>query len=187
MTAVATAYQRHRRHRARHGGEGTWRARRRAAHAHRGRVCRTRRFIEGRSVPVWWLRPGSRFVAEITRQGDGGFVGQMAASIAPFANWGGVDVRFERGDLAGSRWQLVSLYLPIVFMPVHLGGRRPLFLCPRCQRNRARLYLAGGGGAFLCRRCLHLNYECQAESSRWKGSTRSEKILRRLGAGSQNR
>jgi hypothetical protein len=74
----------------------------------------------------------------------------------------------------------VSLFILTDSTPVHFGGRRPWFLCPRCHCRVGRLYFAGD--VLWCRKCLRLTYACQEEWGEWRGSARAERILRRLGA-----
>jgi hypothetical protein len=49
-------------------------------------------------------------------------------------------------------------FVPLEWMPCHLGGNRPWFGCPSCGRRVAKLY---GGAVFACRHCWHLNYTSQ--------------------------
>ena len=122
------------------------------------------------------LAPGNCFAVPLIRQADGAVLGYVEVSVAPQVNWDGVTIRYQ---LCGGG-QPVSLYVPIDWTPVHFGGRRPWFGCPRCGRRVGLLYFAGGG--FGCRKCLRLDYECQTEWGEWRGSARAEKILRQLGA-----
>lgn len=60
----------------------------------------------------------------------------------------------------------------------HLGGSRPWFICPRCSRQAAILYLHGWPA---CRKCARLVYPSQSEDSIDRSWGRTYKILRRLG------
>ena len=52
--------------------------------------------------------------------------------------------------------------------PLHFGGVRWWFSCPRCWRRCAKLYLRGS--LFGCRVCLNLTYEsCQEETAAFLG------------------
>lgn len=68
--------------------------------------------------------------------------------------------------------------VPITWMPCHLGGERPWFLCPCCGRRVARLY---GSTVFACRHCLRLNYRSQQASKRDRATDRSFDLRRALG------
>lgn len=46
--------------------------------------------------------------------------------------------------------------------PLHFGGKRWWFHCPRCNRRCAKLSFSNGERGFYCRICLDLTYEsCQ--------------------------
>ena len=60
----------------------------------------------------------------------------------------------------------------------HYGGRRPWFICPRCQRRAAIIYLAKAPG---CRECLGLRYQSQSEDLIDRSWRRTGRIMERLG------
>lgn len=66
----------------------------------------------------------------------------------------------------------------ITWIPCHLGGSRPWFLCPCCGRRVAKLY---SHRVFACRHCLRLNYRCQQTNKRDVASDRSFKLRDALG------
>jgi len=68
--------------------------------------------------------------------------------------------------------------VPITWTPCHLGGERPWFCCPCCNRRVAKLY---GGVMFACRHCLRLNYAIQQANKRDVPCDRSWKLRRALG------
>lgn len=62
----------------------------------------------------------------------------------------------------------------------HLGGVRPWFICPWCQRRCAILYGLSSDGYFACRVCLRLGYasECEDRSGRlWRKQRKLEALL----------
>ena len=61
----------------------------------------------------------------------------------------------------------------------HLGGTRPWFLCPGCQRRAAILYLHKG--AFRCRHCHDLRYQCQSEDAIDRTWRAQAKVERKIG------
>lgn len=61
---------------------------------------------------------------------------------------------------------------------VHLGGHRPWFLCPTCERRVAVLY---GGERFRCRHCLDLRYVAQREGKRHRAISKIQRVRIRLG------
>ena len=62
--------------------------------------------------------------------------------------------------------------------PVHFGGMRRWFMCPRCNRRFRVLY---GGERFYCRKCYRLQYQSQSEDACDRQLSRARKIRRRLG------
>ncbi|MGH6673882.1 MAG: hypothetical protein ACRECV_18185 [Xanthobacteraceae bacterium] len=66
-------------------------------------------------------------------------------------------------------------------VPVALGGERTYFVCPgaECRRRVAMLYFMRG--AFRCRRCHGLAYECQREDATQRARRRANKHRARLG------
>lgn len=68
--------------------------------------------------------------------------------------------------------------VPITWTPCNLGGERPWFLCPCCDRRVAKLY---SGAVFACRHCLRLNYRSQQASKRDRPCDRSWDLRRALG------
>jgi hypothetical protein len=67
--------------------------------------------------------------------------------------------------------------LELTSTPVHLGGARVWFLCPRCDRRAAILY----GSPFACRTCHGLAYESQRETVRARRIRRAVLLRRSLG------
>jgi hypothetical protein len=66
----------------------------------------------------------------------------------------------------------------ITWTPCHLGGERPWFNCPGCDRRVGKLY---SSTHFVCRHCLKLNYATQQASKRDRALNRSWTLRRRLG------
>ncbi|SFB31738.1 hypothetical protein [Azotobacter beijerinckii] len=66
----------------------------------------------------------------------------------------------------------------VEWMPCHLGGERPWFLCPCCGRRVAKLY---AHRLFACRHCLRLNYASQQANKRDRALDRSWDLRRALG------
>jgi hypothetical protein len=69
--------------------------------------------------------------------------------------------------------------IPLTETPVHFGGTRPWFLCPRCGRRCGVLY---GRSEFACRSCLNLRYTSQFESPRERMLRQLLKIRKVIGA-----
>lgn len=85
-------------------------------------------------------------------------------------------------NIAGHRqWVLIEE------TPVHLGGARQWFRCPRCSRLAAKIYGSprAGGPAFTCRSCKRIAYPSQNEDKRYLSVRRAQRIRESLG-GSPN-
>jgi hypothetical protein len=56
--------------------------------------------------------------------------------------------------------------VPIVSTKCNFGGKRPWFMCPRCNRRVGKLFLKNEH--FLCRHCNDLTYACRNESEAFR-------------------
>lgn len=74
----------------------------------------------------------------------------------------------------------IELAVALDRTPCGWGGSRTWFLCPRCGRRVALLYL-GRDGWFACRRCLGLAFRSQRETDEGRATRRLAAIRRRLG------
>ena len=74
-----------------------------------------------------------------------------------------------------------DMVVPIEWIPGTTGGEWPLFRCPRCDRRRGHLYLAGAGDAIVCRVCLRLVY-CTTHSKS-PAPWLARRLRRKLGPG----
>lgn len=81
------------------------------------------------------------------------------------------------GDGIEIRGEGAAQWVRIVETPVHLGGARPWFCCPKCGERAAILY----GPRFACRECKHVAYPSQRESPRFRPLLRAQKIRMALG------
>lgn len=76
--------------------------------------------------------------------------------------------------------QPVSDRVEIAPSACHYGGTRPWFLCPRCSRRVAVLFLRSG--RFKCRHCSQVAYASQSEDVIGRAWRRQAKLEARLGA-----
>jgi hypothetical protein len=58
----------------------------------------------------------------------------------------------------------VSQRVEFAWTPCHFGGLRTWLICPDCKRRSAVFYGVNNFGRFSCRRCMHLAYDCEAET-----------------------
>jgi hypothetical protein len=78
----------------------------------------------------------------------------------------------------GEPW-IVRQSVRLVTLPLHFGGVRVLFECPRCQWRRAR-FLYSVDGQFMCRPCSHLRYRSQGMSPEARMNLAINRIQRSL-------
>jgi hypothetical protein len=83
----------------------------------------------------------------------------------------------------GSKEYRITIML--TFTPTNFKGRRAWFMCPQCDRRVGRLFWpVYDGWAFRCRHCWHLRYYTQRLTPEWRAREQAEKIMKRLGGGS---
>lgn len=82
----------------------------------------------------------------------------------------------------GGEWGNISEIIRLDWTPCNYGGYRTWFLCPKCNRRVAVLYLAGE--YFLCRHCYQLNYATQHLQPYERLMERARAIRMRLGGSS---
>ena len=78
----------------------------------------------------------------------------------------------------GSEPQQHNYVVSLDWTPCHLGGERPWFRCPDCDRRVLKLY---GSARFVCRRCLRLNYPSQQADKRYRPIERAWQLRQKLG------
>jgi hypothetical protein len=66
----------------------------------------------------------------------------------------------------------------VEYTGLYLGGSRPWFMCPRCQRRVGKLYQLSID--ILCRKCYDLGYRSQAQTRKARLQAKVEKIRNRL-------
>ena len=71
-------------------------------------------------------------------------------------------------------------WIELTYTDQHLGGRRPWFMCPKCDRRCALLYRRHGD--LGCRKCHDLAYESQCLSRSDRLTLQAQRIRHRLGA-----
>lgn len=119
-----------------------------------------------------WLRSGCRYSLSWNMDGDP--CGSI--SYTPFEGYLMLDFRVR--DYGEDEWTAIEQKVCLDRTPVHFGGRRLWFRCPRCQRRCRILY---GGSRFYCRKCYRLKYRSQGEDSVQRAITRAQAIRKRLG------
>jgi hypothetical protein len=67
----------------------------------------------------------------------------------------------------------------LTYTACHLGGSRPWFSCPDCDRRSG--VLINAGELFSCRKCCELPYKSQMESDTDRAARRIRKVQNRLG------
>jgi len=75
-------------------------------------------------------------------------------------------------------WRDIHQEVRLARTPCHLGGSRPWFICPRCSRRAATIYLHGWPA---CRKCSRLVYQSQSDDAIDRSWSRTYRIMKRLG------
>ena len=114
----------------------------------------------GRSSTVSWSRNG-----------------QETSSINTIAYEGLVALKY-RSRLPSGEWEDKEQLVSLQWTACHLGGRRPWFLCPYCERRVAILW---GGSIYACRHCHKLTYSSQRQAAHDRLLNRALQIRERLG------
>src|SRR5690606_31741958 len=83
----------------------------------------------------------------------------------------------------GDTWHNVDERICLTYTTCHFGGKRPWFLCPKCQRRVGIMYL---WYIPQCRTCAHLVYASQSEDPVNRSWRRTTKLEGRL-AGSERK
>jgi len=81
-----------------------------------------------------------------------------------------------------SAGSLISEKIMTETTATNFNGRRRWFLCPRCCRRFAVLFLSRYG--VRCRKCLHLVYPSSRERAFGRAQLKKERLLRKIGADS---
>lgn len=105
--------------------------------------------------------------------------GDALASVAFRVDITGLVLSYDAYD--GEAQRAIEQSVAMSSVPARFGGARAYFLCPGtdCGRRVAVLYFARG--AFRCRRCHGLAYECQREDAARRARRRANKCRARLG------
>ena len=98
--------------------------------------------------------------------------GKETASIDIEAEGSQVRLKYQH------QGKTIALPVSVESTPVHFGGGREWFTCPKCARRCAILYAP----AFACRLCLDLRYESQRTGRRFQPLKTVRRILDALGA-----
>ena len=114
------------------------------------------------------LSPGTFFSQTWTRDGE------PSGNIGVLVKDGSVTLGYRLGQ-----GQPIEQPVYFTWTRPQFGGRRPWFLCPRCIRRVALLYLRGERWA--CRICCDLAYRSELGSKGCRGPMKARKIRVRLG------
>lgn len=91
------------------------------------------------------------------------------------------NVRLEYGYKGrDNTWHNVDERICVAYTTCHFGGKRPWFVCPKCQRRAGIMYL---WYIPQCRNCAHLVYASQSEDPVNRSWRRTTKIESRLASG----
>lgn len=80
-------------------------------------------------------------------------------------------------------WKPVNQRVSLAYTPCHYGGSRPWFVCPRCYRHVAILYIHGWPA---CRKCKRLVYPVQSMDAMARNWHRLHRIENKLSGGERD-
>ena len=115
---------------------------------------------------------------------DGGFTshwvrrGRCLGSVSLEFDDAQAMLMYQVKDPDGSS-RCLSASIGLAVTACHLGGQRAWWLCPKCDRRTAVVYL--WRDEFACRQCQRLGYPSQLESKEDRALRSAGKVRRRLG------
>lgn len=118
------------------------------------------------------LQPGSSFSWQWTLNG------RVYSSISARTEPGRVVLMYRSRD-NGEGWQDVVQRIELTYTPCSLGGTRPWWVCPGCNRRVAIVY--GAQKLYACRHCYQLAYTSQRETYDDRAARRADRIRKKLG------
>jgi hypothetical protein len=93
--------------------------------------------------------------------------GEQVASISYTVDYAANSLTLHYTATVHEETQKVNDLIWLNVQRTNFGGSRFLFVCPRCTRRAAKLYLPCGAVYFRCRRCYNLTYQSSNESHRF--------------------
>ena len=75
-------------------------------------------------------------------------------------------------------WSTVTEFIPLQFSACRYGGSRVWFICPKCGRRAAFIYV---DTVVACRSCLGLHYQSEYEDDISRLQSKTRKIFDRIG------
>lgn len=99
--------------------------------------------------------------------------GERVASITVFGGEQSIVLHYSANSVP------VRTEVRIIKTPCNYGGARPWFMCPRCGRRVAKLYLRSR--YFECRHCHRLSYASQSDDAMGRAWRKQHKVEAKLG------
>jgi hypothetical protein len=93
--------------------------------------------------------------------------GERVASVGYTVDYMAKSLTLHYTTTASDEKREVNDFIWLGVQRTNFGGSRFLFICPRCTRQAAKLYLPCGAVYFRCRRCYNLTYVSSNESHRF--------------------
>lgn len=145
----------------------------------------------GAGRPALHAKTAQRFGLDVRRLQRGGHLSSRQSLTWPWPGRAsmGVETEFDSVRLTyrhknwQGEWRDVDERILIQRTQCHYGGDRPWFICPRCLRRAAILYMSE---APWCRLCTRLVYRSQAEDGLARSWRRTRKIMAQLGQADGN-
>jgi hypothetical protein len=134
-------------------------------------------------VRAGYLREGLRRVGGWQWQGNDA---RPAASIGLELDLVPPAFRYCLAYTIGHKSEPVRQTGAMVTTPLHFGGVRWWFACPRCGRRCGKLYLPPSATLFGCRRCYSLRYAVQRADRGDRLYRRARRLVQQMGGDIEN-
>lgn len=102
---------------------------------------------------------------------------ELTGSVSAISDANGVRLIYSTRE-HGEDSKQFAYTVPVVWTPCNFGGKRPWFLCPRCNARVGVLYCRS---RFLCRKCHNLRYKSQRQCILGRTIARMAKLESRIG------
>ena len=93
--------------------------------------------------------------------------GEYIASISYEVNYFTQRMELKFTKTFDNKNYSINEFISLTTQKTNFGGSRFLFLCPKCNKRTAKLYLPNGALHFLCRKCYNLTYLSSNESHKF--------------------
>ena len=102
----------------------------------------------------------------------------LGSARVSISNPGQLCVQYKYRRSCESDWSAVCEFISIQLSACRYGGVRLWFICPKCGKRIANIYV---DTVVSCRNCLGLRYQCEYEDEMSRLQSKTRKIFDRIG------